>query len=126
MLPLICDLCFSLQHTQDILSLSSLAVARLRFPTVEILLLATISQLVHTVDFQLTTDYRVRIRVTLRLAVYRQSVRLSARPLQPHDHRFFFTEPFPSYPFCDILPGERIGLSLMNKLGLCQVYVSHM
>jgi hypothetical protein len=30
----------------------------------------------------------VRVRVTLRLAVYRQSVRLGARPLETHDQRF--------------------------------------
>jgi hypothetical protein len=33
---------------------------------------------------------RVRVRVTLRLAVYRQSVRLGAKPLETHDQRFFF------------------------------------
>jgi hypothetical protein len=37
---------------------------------------------------------RVRVRVTLRLAVYSQSVRLGAKPLEIHDQRFFFvTEP---------------------------------
>jgi hypothetical protein len=32
------------------------------------------------------------VRVTLRLAVYRQSVRLGVRPLEAHDQRFFPTE----------------------------------
>jgi hypothetical protein len=33
---------------------------------------------------------RVRVRVTLRLAVYRQSVRLGAKPLGTHDQNFYF------------------------------------
>jgi hypothetical protein len=33
--------------------------------------------------------YRVRIRDTLRLAVYRQSVRLGAKPFKTHDQYFF-------------------------------------
>jgi hypothetical protein len=33
---------------------------------------------------------RVRIRVTLRLAVYCQSVRFGAKPLKVHDQTFFF------------------------------------
>jgi hypothetical protein len=32
----------------------------------------------------------VRVRVTLRLAVYRESVRLGPKPLETHDQRFFF------------------------------------
>jgi hypothetical protein len=32
----------------------------------------------------------VKVRVTLRLAVYRKSVRLGVRPLETHDQRFFF------------------------------------
>jgi hypothetical protein len=34
--------------------------------------------------------YRVRVRVTLRLAVYRQSVHLGHKPLEDHDQHFFF------------------------------------
>jgi hypothetical protein len=37
-----------------------------------------------------STCSTVRVRVTLRLAVYRQSVRLGVRPLEAHDQRFFF------------------------------------
>jgi hypothetical protein len=33
---------------------------------------------------------KVRVKVTLRLAVYRQSVHLGVKPLESHDHRFFF------------------------------------
>jgi hypothetical protein len=32
---------------------------------------------------------RVRVRVTLRLAVYPQSVRLGAKPLETHDQYIF-------------------------------------
>jgi hypothetical protein len=31
------------------------------------------------------------VRVTLRLAVYRQSVHLGVKPLETHDQRFFFS-----------------------------------
>jgi hypothetical protein len=34
----------------------------------------------------------VRVRVTLRLAVYRQSVRLGDKPLETHGHYFFFPQ----------------------------------
>jgi hypothetical protein len=34
--------------------------------------------------------FRVRVRVSLRLAVYRQSVRLGDKPLQSQGHTFFF------------------------------------
>jgi hypothetical protein len=33
---------------------------------------------------------RVRVRITLRLAVYRQSIHLGAKPLETHDQRFYF------------------------------------
>jgi hypothetical protein len=33
---------------------------------------------------------KVKVKVTLRLAVYRQSVRLSVKPLETHDQIFFF------------------------------------
>jgi hypothetical protein len=32
---------------------------------------------------------RTRVRVTLRLAVYRKSIRLGDKPLETHDHSFF-------------------------------------
>jgi hypothetical protein len=40
---------------------------------------------------QLSTD-RVRVRVTLRLAVYRQSSFFGAKPLETHDQYVFSTE----------------------------------
>jgi hypothetical protein len=40
-------------------------------------------------DFRLRVSVRVRVRVTLRLAVYRQSVRLGAEPLETQSQIFF-------------------------------------
>jgi hypothetical protein len=39
-----------------------------------------------------TTGFKVKVKVkvTLRLAVYRQSVRLGVKPLETHDQIFFF------------------------------------
>jgi hypothetical protein len=42
----------------------------------------------HTLDEHETV---VKVKVTLRLAVYRQSVRLGAKPLEDQDQSFFFT-----------------------------------
>jgi hypothetical protein len=36
------------------------------------------------------SQVKVKVKVTLRLAVYHQSVRLSVKPLEVHDQRFFF------------------------------------
>jgi hypothetical protein len=36
------------------------------------------------------TQVKVKVKVTLRLAVYRQSVRLGIKPLETHDQIFFF------------------------------------
>jgi hypothetical protein len=38
---------------------------------------------------------------------------------------FFDTEPLWSWSLCNILSNEKIGLSLMNRLGLCQVCILH-
>jgi hypothetical protein len=66
-----------------------------------------------------------RVIVTLRLAVYRQSVNLGAKHLEAHGQRFILAnEPLMSLFFCNILSDERMGESVMNRLGLCQVYVS--
>jgi hypothetical protein len=35
---------------------------------------------------------QVKVKVTLRLAVYRQSVRLGVKPLETHDQIFFSAE----------------------------------
>jgi hypothetical protein len=47
------------------------------------------SQFIFTSRFLVTNPDNV----TLRLAVYRQSAHLGAKPLETHDQRFFSTEP---------------------------------
>jgi hypothetical protein len=53
---------------------------------------------------------RVRVRVTLWLVVYRQSVCLGAKPLEAHD-QIFLIEPLWSESLCNILSDKRMGLS---------------
>jgi hypothetical protein len=50
-----------------------------------------------------------RVRVTLRLAVYRQSVHLGDKPLETHD-RQFLTEHLFLMSLCNIFSHERMGL----------------
>jgi hypothetical protein len=40
-----------------------------------------------------TSKFKVEVEVTLRLAVYRQSFSLSAKPLHINDQFFFSTQP---------------------------------
>jgi hypothetical protein len=42
---------------------------------------------------------KVKFKVTLRLAVYRQSVRLGVKSLETYDHNFFPTEPCGNSPY---------------------------
>jgi hypothetical protein len=60
---------------------------------------------------------RVRVRVTLRLAVYRQSVRLGDKPLETHDKYFFSTEHLGLQSLCNILSDMRMGLSFTIAAG---------
>jgi hypothetical protein len=60
----------------------------------------------------------IKVKVTLRLAVYRRSVRLGVKPLENHDQRLFLIEPLQSWSLCNTLSDEMIGLSLIYKLGL--------
>jgi hypothetical protein len=54
----------------------------------------------------------VKVRVTLRLAVYHQSVRLGGKPLETHDQIFYFTTDYLRLQsLCNILSDERTGLS---------------
>jgi hypothetical protein len=67
---------------------------------------------------------KVKVKVTLRLAVYRQSVFLGAKPLETRPE--FCFKPLPSKSLCNILSDERLGLSLMNMIGLSSsVYIAH-
>jgi hypothetical protein len=61
---------------------------------------------------------RVRVRVTLRLAVYRQSLRLGDKPLETHDQIFYFpTDRLRLYSSCNILSDEMMGLSFTIATG---------
>jgi hypothetical protein len=70
-------------------------------------------------------SHKVKAKVTSRLAVYRQSLRLGAKPLETQEF-FFSTEPLRSQSLCNILSDEKMGLSLMNMLGLSSsVRITH-
>jgi hypothetical protein len=69
---------------------------------------------------QLSDPSSVGARVTLRLVVYRQSVSLSAKPLEAHNQRFLF-----QLNPCGQGPDEKMSLSLMNRYSLFQVYKSY-
>jgi hypothetical protein len=56
---------------------------------------------------------RVRVRVTLRLTVYRKSVCLGFRPLETHDQYFFLNEHLRLESLCNILSDERMSLSFI-------------
>jgi hypothetical protein len=53
----------------------------------------------HTPKWDLTHKVKVKVKVTLRLAVYRQLFRRDARPLETHEERLFPSEPFVDNPY---------------------------
>jgi hypothetical protein len=58
------------------------------------------------------------MEVTLRLAVYRQSVRLGVKPLEDHDQSFFpQLNSCCNGPYRNILSDERLGLSFTIAAG---------
>jgi hypothetical protein len=79
--------------------------------------LAAISQLTTDSWLQLT-QFKVKVKITLWLAVYRQSIRLGAKPLGTHDQIFCVQLNRYSKSLCNVLSDKRVGLSLMNMLGL--------
>jgi hypothetical protein len=65
-----------------------------------------------------STLVRVRVRVTLRLAVYRQSLRLGDKPLKAHDQNFYFpTKHLRLWSLCNIHSDERMGVSFTIAAG---------
>jgi hypothetical protein len=61
---------------------------------------------------------RVRAKVTLRMAVYHQSVGLGSEPLETHDKQFYFpTEHLRLQSLCNILSDEMMGLSFTIAAG---------
>jgi hypothetical protein len=69
--------------------------------------------------------FSVRVRVTLWVAVYHQSVCLGVKPLEAHKESPPPTEPFRSYSLCKILFDKGMVFSLINILTICQEYISH-
>jgi hypothetical protein len=69
---------------------------------------------------------KVKVKVTLRLAVYRQSVRLGVKPLETHDQIFFF-----QLNSCDNSPYVASSLTrrwvCLSRICLVfrRVYISH-
>jgi hypothetical protein len=63
-------------------------------------------------------NYSSEFRVTLRLAVYSQSVRLGDKPLEIQDQNFYFpTEHLRLLCLCNILSDETMGLSFTIAAG---------
>jgi hypothetical protein len=63
---------------------------------------------------RLSTQVKVIVKVTLRLAVYRQLVCLGTKLLETHDHiHFFQLNPCGHGPYA-----KKMGLSLTNMLGI--------
>jgi hypothetical protein len=62
----------------------------------------------------------LRVRVTLRVAVYRQSVRLGAKTLEAHNQSFFFQQPLRSECLCNILSDGKMGVSW-----ICFAFIKH-
>jgi hypothetical protein len=72
-------------------------------------------------QFMRAATVRVRVRVTLRLAVYRQSVHLGDKPLETHDQNFYFpTERLRLYPYVTSSLPKRMSLSFTVAAGPCQ------
>jgi hypothetical protein len=79
----------------------------------------------HT-NFRLTAPWiRVRVRVILRLAVYRQSVHFGVRALETHDQRFLQLNSCGSSPWVTSSPTRRCVCLLRICLAFLQVYISH-
>jgi hypothetical protein len=70
-------------------------------------------------------ELRVRVRVTLRLGVYRQPVRLDIKSLETREQRFFQLKPCGHSPYVTSSLTRRWA-SLMNMLGLSSsVHFAH-
>jgi hypothetical protein len=70
---------------------------------------------------------KVKVKCTLLLAVYRQSVRVGARPLETHDQRFFFQlNSCGNSPYVTSYLTRRWGCLSRMCLAFRQVYISHM
>jgi hypothetical protein len=69
---------------------TSAAVSWQRLLTVEILQCPAFRSFLNRLLYRTSSQLKVRVRVTLRLVVDRQSVHLSVRPLEAHEKRFIW------------------------------------
>jgi hypothetical protein len=82
------------------------------------------SQLQLSVDSQ--PQLKVKVRVTLQLEVYHQSVCLVVKPLETHDQRLFFQlNPCGHSPYVTSSLTRRWVCLLLICLAFRQVYISH-
>jgi hypothetical protein len=81
----------------------------LQFPKASILKLTDLTKFCADSNSRELSAVWVRVRITLRLAVYRQLVCLGAKSLEIHDQYFFSTGHF--------LSDERMGLSFITAVG---------
>jgi hypothetical protein len=70
--------------------------------------------------FRLSSE---RNRATSRLAIYRRSIRLGAKPLKTHDQLFFSSKHLWLQSSCNILSNERMGLSFTIATGLASAVI---
>jgi hypothetical protein len=76
--------------------------------------------------WRLSHNFLIKVKVTLPLAVYRQSVRLGASPLEAHDQRFSFQpNSCGNSPYVTSSLMRRWVYLLWICLALCKVYISH-
>jgi hypothetical protein len=76
---------------------------------------------------RLSVDLKVKVQVTLRLAIYRQSISIGARPLETHNKRFNFSNWTLAVIVLmqnPLLTGRWVCL-LWMYLAFRQVYISH-
>jgi hypothetical protein len=76
-------------------------------------------------SFSMVSFKKVKLKVTLRLAVYRQSVRLDVKPLETHDQTFFQLNSCGNSPYVTSSLTRRWVCLLWISLAFRQVYISH-
>jgi hypothetical protein len=102
----------TLQHKNQILYLLS-SVFPTAFPGRRIFTSVFLATLISG----LRNSLPLRARVTLGLAVYRQSVRLGAEPLETHGQCFLSIEHLRSQSLHNVFSDERMGLSFIIATG---------
>jgi hypothetical protein len=120
-LSLIQTLWSSLQYVLSLTNLSSPIVAWWQTP-----IMSSASVLTFLPAGNCPTTNSFKVKVILRLAVYRQSVRLRFKPLETHDQRYFQLNPCGHSNYVTSFLMRRWVCLLWICLAFCPVYVSHM